>query len=318
MTARTARQLAVIVVGITAMLAVMLLAFVTPSVNSGAHDLPLAVSGPEAAVSQLRAGLDEARPGAFDVTVYDSADQAREAILDREAIGGLTVGDDGLTVLTASAAGTPYPSLLQGVGAALAASGQQVGYDEVAPLSADDPTGAGLGALGLPMVFGGMATAVLLSTRFKGSPAPRVVGAVSIAVLGGFLVTAILQFGFGTLDGNYGLTALSLVLGIAAMALFVLGMESILGFAGLGVAGLTMLLVANPLSGLATGPQWLPHPWGAVGQLLPVGAAGTAIRSMAFFDGGGATPALLVLGAWIVVGLVLCFVPKPWRALPGS
>ena len=49
----------------------------------------------------------------------------------------------------------------------------------------------------------------------------------------------------------------------------------------------SMLFISNPISGLATGPQWLPHPWGTIGQFLPVGAAGTALRSVAYFDGRG-------------------------------
>lgn len=69
-----------------------------------------------------------------------------------------------------------------------------------------------------------------------------------------------------------------------------------------------MLFVANPLGGIATGALWLPQPWGAIGQALPVGAAGTTIRSAAFFEGAGATTAALVLVGWICVGLVLAMV----------
>jgi hypothetical protein len=52
----------------------------------------------------------------------------------------------------------------------------------------------------------------------------------------------------------------------------------------------------------------LPGWSGTLGQLLPPGAAGTLLRSTAFFDGNGATKPLLVLIAWLAFGLILCAV----------
>lgn len=42
-----------------------------------------------------------------------------------------------------------------------------------------------------------------------------------------------------------------------------------------------------------------------MGQPLPIGAAGSLVRSVAYFDGGGATSHLLVLAVWIVAGVAL-------------
>jgi hypothetical protein len=49
----------------------------------------------------------------------------------------------------------------------------------------------------------------------------------------------------------------------------------------------------------------LPQPWGDVGQFLPPGAGVSALRSVAFFDGAAAGTPILVLGIWLVAGLVL-------------
>ena len=84
---------------------------------------------------------------------------------------------------------------------------------------------------------------------------------------------------------------------------------------GLGLGAATMLLLGNPLSGLTSAPELLPSGWGTLGQLLPPGATGTALRSVAFFDGAGSGTALLVLTAWLGVDLVLCLVPTR-RGLP--
>lgn len=45
-------------VGLAGVLCLMLLAFLAPSMNSGPKDLPLAVAGPEQAVTQITAQLE--------------------------------------------------------------------------------------------------------------------------------------------------------------------------------------------------------------------------------------------------------------------
>ena len=69
--------------------------------------------------------------------------------------------------------------------------------------------------------------------------------------------------------------------GIAATCFSVLGLGQLLGNPGIGLAAVLLVLVGNPLSGLATGPEMLPPPWGTIGQLLPPGATGTLMRSNA-------------------------------------
>jgi hypothetical protein len=303
-------KLAVIVLGLTAVISLMLLAFAAPSLNSGAHDLPLAVSGPAAATDPLVAGLDENAPGTFDVTTYDTAAAGADAIRGRDAVGGIAVGADGVTIQTAAGAGSPYANVLKGVGAQLEAAGQQVTYDELAPTTADDPTGSAIAALGFPLIFGGMATSAVLLFLYKGRLVNRLAAVVVLAALAGLATTTILYVGFGAFDQDFWLIAAAVSAGILAIAVPVLGLESRIGTRGLAVMGVLLMFVANPLSGLVSGPQWLPGIWGEVGQLLPIGAAGTAIRSAAYFDGAGATHAWLVLGAWIVAGLLLAFAPR--------
>lgn len=300
------RVLAGVVLGLTAAVCLMLLAFCAPTIHSGSRDLPLAVSGPDPAVTQLHAALEEKNPGAFMVTTYATAEEVAAAIKDRDAVGGISIAPDGpVTIQTASAAGAPYASLLRGIGSGLAARGQAVTYTDVVPLTGDDPAGSGLATLALPLAFGGTASAVILATLFRRSRILSVVGSVSFSVLAGVAATAILQHWLGAIDGPFWATAAGVGLGIAAISLTVLGLESLLGYAGAGIGALIMVFIANPLSGIATGPAWLPQPWGDIGQFLPIGAAGTVIRSAAFFDGAGSGHALLVLGAWMVLGLIL-------------
>jgi hypothetical protein len=134
----------------------------------------------------------------------------------------------------------------------------------------------------------------------------RVAGALAFAVTGSLALAAVLQFWLGSFEGNYLANAGVIALSIGAISLTLLGLEGLFGFVGLAAGGAVMMLLGNPLSGLASAPEMLPAGWGSLGQFLPPGAAGTALRSVSFFDGAGSGRSFLVLGCWLVVGLLLC------------
>lgn len=319
----------------------MLLAFLTPALNSGPEDLPLAVAGPAPAVEQITDALEERSPGAFEITEYDDAEQAEQAVADREAIGAVTVGQQGVEILKASGAGTPYGTMMDGIATGLEeqqkaqaqqapaqgdqtaaqseqtqgqqapsdqpqqAPAQEVTVRDVAPLTDDDPNATAMSTLALPLAFGGMISAAAFTMLSGNRPAVRALGIIGFSALAGVAVTWVLQSWLHAVDGDFWALAGVLALGIAAISLAVSGLQSVLGGAGLALGAVLMMFVANPLSGMATGWQWLPQPWGAIGQQLPIGAAGTALRSVAFFDGTGMTHALIVLVCWAAAGLLL-------------
>ena len=304
-TERPVQRLLTVLVGVPALLIVMLLCFLTPSLNSGAKDLPLAIAGPPQATNRITSALGAKAPGSFETTTYEQPDQARQAVKDRKAVGAIAVGTHGITVMTASGAGTPYVQLLKGIGAGLEATGQHVTYEDLAPMTNEDPTGVTITSLALPLAFGGNVSAVLLITLLRKSPWLRMLGAALMSLASGLAITALLQFGFHTIDGGFWMTTGALTLGIAAISLTVIGAKDLLGYPGLGLGGFLILFISNPLSGIATGPQWLPAPWGEIGQLMPIGAAGTAMRSAVFFNGAGAGRAVIVLICWALAGLVM-------------
>jgi hypothetical protein len=145
---------------------------------------------------------------------------------------------------------------------------------------------------------------VLLAVAVGGRAA-RLLGLVAYAVLAGLAVTAIVQYWLGALPGDYLANAAVVGLLALAMAAAVAGLGTLLGAGGIVLAVLVVFLLGNPLSGLTSAPELLPQPWGAVGQLLPPGASGTLLRSVAFFDGAGAATPAWVLGAWAAGGLLL-------------
>ncbi|CAM5720417.1 hypothetical protein SVIOM342S_01684 [Streptomyces violaceorubidus] len=106
------------------------------------------------------------------------------------------------------------------------------------------------------------------------------------------------------------------VLGMTALSTTLLGLQSLLGIVGFGLGTALMMLLGNPLSGLATGPHWLPDGWATVGQLPPPGAAGSLLRANAFFDGTGTGYPALVLTAWVVLGCALTLIRTDAAGVP--
>jgi hypothetical protein len=208
-------------------------------------------------------------------------------------------------MLVASAASPVVAQSLREVAAGLgAATGAQVEVEDVVPTPPDDPRGAGLAAAALPLTLGGILTAGLVS-RLVRRTGLKVLAASAMATAGGMVTATVLGSWFGSLQSGWWTTTGVVALGMAAIALFVLGLHSLAGTAGLGLGAATVLLLGNPLSGLASAPELLPSGWGSLGQLLPPGATGSLLRSVSWFDGAGAGAPLMVLTAWIAVGLAL-------------
>lgn len=295
---------------LTVIISVLLTAFAWPAARSTVHDVPIAVAGPAPAVGQVTAALEQRLPGAFAITAVGTTAAAEQLIKDREVYGAIDLTSGSPQVLTASAASAAVAQTLTAVGTALTQAQAQggtpaVAVRDIAALPADDPRGAGLAAGALPLVIGGIMAAALLTARLRGT-GRRVTGALAFAITGGLAMAAILQYWLGSLGGDYLANSGVIALSIGATALTMLGLESLLGAAGLGLGAAVMMLVGNPLSGVATAPEMLPGWSGAVGQLLPPGAGGSLLRSTAFFDGAAATQPVVVLLSWLTFGALLC------------
>jgi hypothetical protein len=302
-TAPLARALGVAVV-VVALEAIMVAAFAWPAANLEPRDLPVVVAGPAPAAEAFAGRLAQVRPGAFEVATAPDAAAADRRLLDREAYGAFLVGPDGLASVHLASAASPTAAQVLTQVAQAAGEGRAVPVEDVAPAAAGDPRGAGLAAALLPLILTSLVAGALLAFAVRGRPA-RVLGLVAYAVLAGLVVTAIVQWWLDALPGDYLANAAVVGLVALAMAAAVAGLGTLLGAGGVALAALAVFLLGNPLSGLTSAPELLPQPWGMVGQLLPPGAGGTLLRSVAFFDGAGAAVPGWVLGAWAGVGLVL-------------
>ncbi len=301
--AHTVSPVAVVLV-LTALLALVLTAFALPAIKSAPHDVPIGVAGPPQAAAGIEQALAARAPGAWAVEEYADEAALTQAIRNREVYGGLALTPGGPKVLTAPAGSPVVAQALTALAAGLGQEqGQAVPVETVVPLPASDPRGVGLGAALLPLLIGAVAP-VLAMARVVRGPWRRLAGVLAVAVAAGATLAGLLHW-FGAFEGSYLLGAAAMTAVIAAMGTALLGLFTVAGLAGLGLGTALFLLVGNPLSGLATAPEFLPAFWSTLGAWLPPGAGGQLLRSAAYFDGAGAGPHLVVLGAWFVLGLVL-------------
>ncbi|WP_250027818.1 hypothetical protein [Paractinoplanes maris] len=291
--------IAIIVVAVQALLVPL---FAAPAANLAPHDLPVAVAGPPALTVQLEA----AHPGAFAVHPVADATAADAAIKDRDVYGAILVTPAGPEVHIASAASPTVAALLTQAAAGL---GPQVPVRDVVPFDADDARGAGFAGGFLPLAITSLLAGVLVFLLVR-RRAARLLALLSYAVLAGFSVAAVQQGWLDILPGGYFAVAAAVGLFALAVSAAMTGLAAVLDRGGLGLGALVIFLVGNALAGIAAAPELLPQPWGELGQWLPIGAGASLLRSVAYFDGGGAAFAVAVLSAYAIGGLLLTLIGR--------
>jgi hypothetical protein len=318
-TASPLRRVLGITIGVVALQALMVAMFAWPATKLEPRDLPVAVAGPAPAAQAFAGQLDRARPGAFEVTTVPDAAAADRLLRDREAYAAFVLGPQpeprqpyGLAGLHVASAASPTVAQLLTQAAQTLGGGRPVPVQDVVAADGDDPRGAALASGLLPLVLTSLAAGLLLAVGV-GSRLARVLGVLAYALLVGLVATAVVQYGLGALPGDYLANAAVVALLTLAMAAASAGLGASLGPAGVALAVLAVFLVGNPLSGLTAAPELLPRPWGALGQLLPPGAGGTLLRSVAFFGGAGAAAQAWTLTAWAAGGLLLAAIPGASR-----
>ena len=311
------RRLLIAGVGLAAVVSIIVIAFLWPTITSSVKSLPIGVVGPSEVTSQLEDALDEKSPGTFEF--IDAGDRAEAVdLIESRAVYGAIVLGDSPEVLTASA-GSPVVSQLLGslapalqgqLNAAAAAQGIPlaspivVTVTDVVPLASTDPRGAGLTSASFPLVLGGMLGGIAISIAVVGVWR-RVTAVLVYAAVAGLGLAGIMQGWFGALQGDYLVNAAAIALALLSISGVIVGFVSLLGRPGIAVGPIVYLLIANPISAAAQPPEFLAQPWGAVGQWFPPGAAATLLRDLSYFPSASTAFPWLVLGVWAVGGLLV-------------
>ena len=324
---------------------IVVMAFVWPTATAQAQNLPVGISGPDEAVAAVEGVLAEQDPSPVALAAVDSRDDAVAADPDphplrrdpprRPARGAhrdrreprsrpgapqlsrpqlqLTI-DDTVARRAVRPADDDHPGAsVRPSAPASAGAGRRAGglrpssVTDVVPLAAGDPTGAGIGASLFPLVLGGMLGGILLTLLVQGV-VRRLVGLVVFGLAAGALIVLVMQTWFGILAGDWLLNAAVVATSVTATGAFIIGMAALIGPPGIGVAAVVTMLIANPIAAAAIPMQFLPAPWGAVGQWFVPGASANLLRSTSYFPDAPTAAQWLILGAWIVGGVVFALV----------
>jgi hypothetical protein len=301
------------------LVAVVVMAFSWPSVTSDPKGIPIAVAGPDAAVSSFRTALHDKAGDVFTVrTVVDRAAAVRD-IRQRTEYGAVVLGTSP-EILTASAASTVVSQQLSALAPVLQAPLQRaiaaqlppgatapavsVKVTDVVPLASTDSRGTGLIAAAFPLVLGGMIGGIALTMLLVGA-LRRLVGLAVYAVVAGLVVAAILQGWFGILQGSYLLNAGVFALALLAIGAPIVGFAALVGPRGIAIGPVLFLLIGNPISSASTPVEFLAKPWGSIGQWFPPGAGATLVRDASYFPDADTSFPWLVLAGWAAVGVIL-------------
>jgi hypothetical protein len=320
-----------IATGAALLVAVVVLAFMWPVITSTVKDFPIAVAGPSEQVSAFTGALDENAAGRFDVTEVADRGAAVQTIEQREVYGAVILGQ-APEVLMASANGAVTSQLMSQIADQLqqqvnsivaqqADAAEQAGapapdpivvtVTDVVPLASTDERGMGLTAAAFPMVLGGMLGGIVVAVLVAGVWR-RLVALTAYAVIAGAGLAGIMQSWFGVLQGDYLLNASAIALSLFATGASIVGLTALIGPPGIVVGAIITLLIGNPISAAAQPLEFLPEPWGAIGQWFVPGASITLLRDLSYFPAADATMPWLVLVGWALAGVALMFA-GPYR-----
>jgi len=301
------RRLVGVGAALAAIVTIITLAFLWPTVTSEAKDLPVAVAGPPAAVAPVEQGLSQRAPGVFEVVQAVDRAAAVDLIETRDVYGAVVLGASP-EILTSTAGSAVVAQQLAALSPVLAEQvGAPVPVTDVVPLGSGDPRGAILGLVTLPLVIGGMIGGILVSVLVVGVWR-RLTAVAASSVFGGLAVAGVLQGWFGAIAGSYWVNATIIGLAMFGIAATIVGFVSVVGRPGIAAGPVLFLLIANPLAAAAQPWQMLLVPFGAIGQWMPPGAAAALLRDESYFPRADTTHLWLALVSWAVLGVVLSVV----------
>ena len=288
------------------------------------HDIPVGLVAPQQMADQLTQGFAQNAPGAFAFTTYASEAEARSAIDQRDMVGALIVGQAGPTLVVAGGAGDAISGAVTAAfNAVFQQQGQALTVQVVHPFGTGDAHGIILFFLLLATVITSVivgALSVFLTRSAHWTSVATVV--VTYAICAG--IVGALTASFIANDYGNAIVSLMALLAVvsAAIGLVVAACARLAGPAGAALGALVIVLIGLISSGGPLGSTFLPDAYRLVAPWLPIEPAYSAIRGALYFGGAGLATPLLVLGAWIVIGLAglmaADFVAQPGRSRVAS
>ncbi|WP_327662355.1 MULTISPECIES: ABC transporter permease [unclassified Streptomyces] len=279
--------------------------------NPTPHHIPTGVTGAyeEAKGQRFLGAMEKALDAQLDLKPYASRAAARDALDAQKIYAVLDVRGDGSRVhldVSGASGVTVAQVFAEAAPPVSKATGIPVSVKDVNPLQGGDPRGLTIFYITLAAVIIGFVGAIQLSVHARGlNPAERIAFTIAYALLGGFAVAAVADWGLGAVDLPFVESWL-----ILALTMFTCGMVFTMfntffhRWSMIPTWGLLVLL-GNPASGGAVAPPLLPTVIGRLGQWLPPGASYNAQHTAVYFQGNQHVFPILVLAGWALVSCAL-------------
>ncbi|GGD70551.1 ABC transporter permease [Microbacterium murale] len=272
------------------------------------NDMPIAVVGSASAADSFADALTASDEDAVEVEVIDTAMEARQLVIDREAVAAVVIDGDTATLYTATAAGASQVSTVTSlVTPIILGEGLTVVAEDLVPLPDNDMSGLGAMFLATALVMAGyLPFSVLRSNSPELLKFRRIVPLLAgWAALIAALVWVVTGPIMGVVTSEHYLGVLGVAwLGVFAISCVQLFITRLFGALGV-IAGMFLLMVLGmPASNMSMSMYTMPDFYRVLHEFLPMAAIGESMRSILYFDGTGLTGHLLVLAIGAVVGLL--------------
>ncbi|WP_411576650.1 DUF3533 domain-containing protein [Streptomyces mutabilis] len=311
-----------LVIGVIALQLLFVASYVGALHEPRLKDVTFGVVAPRAVAEQTVSRLEGLLGSPLDPRALPDEETAVDQIANRDIYAALVVNPAGTTdtLLVASGSGRALSLALGTLTVSVEQSqGRDVRTVDVAAVSPHDFNGLSSFYLVIGWCVGAYLCASILAISSGARPAnparaaTRLGTMVLVALVGGLGGAVIVGPILGALPGSvWALWGLGALL-IFAVGAATLALQGLFGVMGIGLAILLVVIAGNPSAGGAFPAPMLPPFWQAIGPALPPGAGTWAARSISYFHGNGMTPALLVLSAWAVAGVLITMVAAVLR-----
>jgi hypothetical protein len=278
--------------------------------NPTPHRIPVGVLGTSPRGPELIAAMEKGLKTSLDVHSFANPAAALQAVNQQSVFAVLDLHGNRATLDVVGAAGASVARVLTAAGPQAGATvGVPVTVADVKPLRSTDPQGLAIFYISLAAVVVGFVGSIQLSVHAKElNPGERIAFTLAYAVLGGFTIAAVVDWGLGVL-------ALPFLesWGILSLTMFTTGMvftmfNTLVGrWAMIPTWGL-MVLLGNPSSGGAVSWPLLPRPLGMIGRWLPPGASVNAQHTAIYFRQYQYAFPFLVLAGWLIVAVAVFWI----------
>ncbi|WP_405804733.1 ABC transporter permease [Streptomyces sp. NBC_01187] len=284
--------------------------------NPTPHHVPVAIVGKPNSTHDRSAfvqGMEKGLGSSLKLRHFRTQSQAERAIEAQQVFAILRVErPKGVELDISSASGASVAELLEKAGPKVGKKiGVPVKVRDLKPLNEGDPRGLAIFYISLAAVIIGFVGAIQLSVHARDlNPPERIAYTVAYALLGGFVISAVVDWGLDALRLPFTHSWL-----ILALTMFTCGMvftmfNTLFGrWAMLPTWGV-MVLLGNPSSGGAVSWPLLPSVLGEIGRWLPPGASVNAQHTAVYFPEHQLLQPYLVLAAWALVSSTVFWI---WR-----